>query len=292
MIRIILLSTFLTFLACNRDTTEIAHTPDPPARVTQPAGNGAAIERRPEQVVEEFGRRMKQVSTTAAPDIAATSIRTAYAGLVAPNVLESWARTPADAPGRQVSSPWPERIEIASTSHSGDEAIVDGTVVEMTSTGEAGRTPVRIRLQRSSGTWLITGYETAPRAQTEPDNDDAQAAVAVLREYYRAISAREYRRAFALWGSSGPPGQDLQRFTAGFAETESVTVEPGPASRVEGAAGSRYVEVPVSITATNSDGSQTRYEGTYTLRRSVVDGAPEPDRVWHLYRASIRTVAG
>jgi len=260
----------------------------------------------PEQVVLELGARMKNVPTTASPDVVEKAIREQYAGLVDPKLLDAWTNSPADAPGRPVSSPWPDRIEVTSSSGSAEEATVDGAIVEVTSTGEARRVPIRVRLRESDGAWLITEFRGAghwpavtpaasrrvgagaPPAERQaggPPHDDAQSAVAVIREYYDAISARDYAHAFALWGGSGPPGQTFEDFSAGFADTASVRVETGTPSRVDAAAGSRYVEVPVTIVAVGEAGATTRFEGTYVLRRSVIEGG---EKSWHLYRASIR----
>ena len=63
------------------------------------------------------------------------------------------------------------------------------------------------------------------------------------------------------------------------------TRSPG---RIEGAAGSRYVTVPVTIQASHQDGSNHRYAGTYTLRRAVVDGASEEQRAWRIESADLR----
>jgi hypothetical protein len=177
-------------------------------------------------------------------------------------------------------------------------------VVEATSTGEGRRVPIEVRLQRSDGSWLITTYEVtgkpaediAGRTGSDQDNpehvsaDDAQAAVAIVHEYYRAISSRDFERAYRYWGVSGPPGQSLQSFAAGFTDTASVQAKTGAPSRIEPAAGSRYIEVPTTIVATTKAGTARRFEGTYTLRRTVIDGAPAAERRWHIYRASIRQV--
>lgn len=133
----------------------------------------------------------------------------------------------------------------------------------------------------------------APASSTEalpaPEaDDDTTAAVAVVRDYYRAISSRDYAAAYAMWGESGPPNQTPETFAAGFAHTRTVSVTPGQPSRIEGAAGSRYIDIPVTIAATTDDGGTQRFEGTYTLRRAVVDGASEAQRRWHLYKATIR----
>ena len=124
-----------------------------------------------------------------------------------------------------------------------------------------------------------------------PGEPSAADAVAVLRDYYAAIGARDYARAHALWSDGGrASGQTLEQFANGFANTASVVAEPGEPGRVEPAAGSRYIEVPVSITATRDDGSVRRYLGNYTLRRAVVDGASAEQRAWRIATADIREV--
>jgi hypothetical protein len=56
---------------------------------------------------------------------------------------------------------------------------------------------------------------------------------------------------------------------------------------VEGAAGSRYVEIPVEITATLTDGTVQHFTGTFTLRRSVVPGATADQLAWSIYSAEV-----
>lgn len=116
---------------------------------------------------------------------------------------------------------------------------------------------------------------------------DADSAVATLRAYYAAIDARDFARAFAAWGSSGPPGDpSLSKFAAGYAGTDSVRLSAGAPGRIEGAAGSRYVDIPVTVHAFEH-GTAVLYTGTYTLRRTVVTGAAPSDARWHLYRADL-----
>ena len=293
----ILIVSVCSVLACRpddhvaRDSTTTSRVPT--ERVSSSRVADAHL--TPEQVVQEFGKRMKQVSTSAPPEVARDAVRQNYRGLVDPRLLEIWASDPARAPGRPVSSPWPDRIDIESRSRSSnDDVTIIGSVVEISSGAEARRIPVHLRLQRSSGGWLITEYAAAvglvSGADSEPIVNEAQKAAAVVDAYYRAIASHDYEGAFAYWGSSGPPGQSLEAFAGGFEDTAAVKVETGTPSRVEPAAGSRYIEVPVTVSATTKSGDTQRFEGTYTLRRSVVDGAPPQDRVWHLYRASIRQV--
>lgn len=128
-----------------------------------------------------------------------------------------------------------------------------------------------------------------PEAGVEPTVQDA---VAVIRDYYAAINRRDYAAAHALWSDGGrASGQSVQQFADGFADTTGVSVEILAPGQVDAAAGSRYIEVPVAITATHSDGRQQRFVGAYTLRRAVVDGATADQRAWRIGTADLREVA-
>lgn len=119
----------------------------------------------------------------------------------------------------------------------------------------------------------------------------AQEAIDVIRDYYAAINGRNYARAFALWSDGGrATGQSPQQFADGFARTNAVSVEVMAPGRIDAAAGSRYVEVPVALTSTRDDSSQRKYVGMYTLRRAVVDGATPEQRAWRIASADLREV--
>jgi hypothetical protein len=111
----------------------------------------------------------------------------------------------------------------------------------------------------------------------------------VLRRYYDAIQARKYDSAYAMWSSDGQAsGQTPAAFAAGFAETDRVRATVSDSIRMEGAAGSQYATVPVVIDATLKDGKTQRFEGDYTLRRAMVDGATPEQRRWHIFAAHLR----
>lgn len=131
----------------------------------------------------------------------------------------------------------------------------------------------------------------APIVSARSSGDDGGAAAAVVRAYYDAIQSRDYRRAYGLWEDAGrASGQSFDAFRRGFAETASVELTVGAPGRVEGAAGSRYVDVPVAVTAVQRDGTVRRFRGRYTLRRAVVPGATDAERHWHLYAARVARV--
>jgi hypothetical protein len=129
---------------------------------------------------------------------------------------------------------------------------------------------------------------TSPDVANEPTPQDA---VAVIRDYYAAINARDFSRAHALWSDGGnASGQTPQQFADGFADTASVSATIDVPGQIGAAAGSRYIEVPVAVTAEQRDGSTRRFVGAYTLRRAVVDGATDEQRAWRITSADIREV--
>lgn len=139
--------------------------------------------------------------------------------------------------------------------------------------------------QASADSAMASMPDTIPH----PAIADTADATRVIRSYYDAINRRDFRSAYLLWGDSGrASGKTLQQFEAGFADTDSSDVRVGPPGRVEGAAGSRYVEVPVTIRAWRKHGPAQLYSGHYVLRRTVADGATEAQRRWQLYSAEIR----
>lgn len=131
----------------------------------------------------------------------------------------------------------------------------------------------------------------APVETPQADEPTPQDAIAVVRDYYAAINGRNFDRAYALWSDAGrASGQSLQQFSDGFDNTSGVSVEIMAPSRVDAAAGSRFIEVPVAFTATEQDGRERRFVGAYTLRRAVVDGATADQRAWRIASADLREV--
>lgn len=118
--------------------------------------------------------------------------------------------------------------------------------------------------------------------------DTSRGPEEVVRSYYAAINERDYQRAYDAWGNDGPPGHPtLRNFASGFTDTDSVKVVLGTPGRIEGAAGSRYVTIPVRVRAFERVAGPHDYVGSYTVRRSVVPGADPVNQRWHLYAASL-----
>lgn len=154
----------------NPPATNVALTPaqteqsgeNPDLASTQTIASIAAEEREVRDVVEGFGKKLQYVSLLA-PD-AAQEIQLQYSGFVSPTLLETWMKHVTEAPGRMVSSPWPDRIEIASlVQEDANNYEVAGDVIEVTGAdvlngGATARMPVRLVVQKEQGHWLIAEY--------------------------------------------------------------------------------------------------------------------------------------
>jgi hypothetical protein len=105
------------------------------------------------------------VSLLAPPDALRGQIEAEYAPFVTPELLAAWLADPAGAPGRQVSSPWPERIEVREVVPQEGGYRVTGEVVYVTGVeqaagGAARREPVAMTVvPGTGGGWRIASYE-------------------------------------------------------------------------------------------------------------------------------------
>ena len=132
-------------------------------------------------------------------------------------------------------------------------------------------------------------------ADTGADSSDSTMGVAgaraVLTRYFAEINAREFHEAYHFWSNDGAAsGLTLEEFARGYDRTRSTTFTTGTPGRIEGAAGSRYVELPITIEAITVDGVHQRFAGRVVLRRVVVPGAANEERKWHIYSAAIHEV--
>lgn len=114
-------------------------------------------------IVEDFGKTLQTVSLQS-PN-AAEEIKEKYSLFVTPELLKKWVNNISTAPGRIVSSPWPDRIDITSIKkRSSTEFSITGDIVEVTSMelvngGAANRIPVHITVEKVQGNWMIAEYE-------------------------------------------------------------------------------------------------------------------------------------
>lgn len=131
-----------------------------------------------ENMVKGFGEKLKMVSLLAPEDMVKDSIKEYYGEFVSPTLLEKWLNDPAKAPGRTISSPWPERIDIISAEKLSDTEyevkgyIIEVTSVEMAEGGIAASRPAKFLVRNIDGKWLIDDIKLGDYIDLVYDNKD------------------------------------------------------------------------------------------------------------------------
>lgn len=120
-------------------------------------------------LVKEFGTHLKEVPLLADPATLSASMDTAYSPYVAPELLALWKADASVAPGRLTSSPWPERIEVASATKQEDGSYqVEANVIEVANgsngTEEVSRYPASVKVEERAGKLLITSFQKSEYA--------------------------------------------------------------------------------------------------------------------------------
>ncbi|HWA19139.1 MAG TPA: hypothetical protein VG757_09085 [Devosia sp.] len=138
--------------------------------------------------------------------------------------------------------------------------------------------------------------------EAAPYLDDRSTPEAVISSFYNAISRNEYARAWSYYqDGEGVPAFDA--FVEGYADTASVSVSFGQSAQ-EGAAGSTYWTLPVSLDATGTNARIPTSPGATrsgspiprfrrsrrfvrcTLSRDISGGPPGPDPALRPRRAT------
>jgi len=116
-------------------------------------------------IVEMFGQKLRNVALMGPTELVNRSLDENYGSLVSPALLARWKDEPYNAPGRLVSSPWPDRIEISSLARMPDRSYqVQGQIIEITgqdqiSGGYAAKRSIALVLRQFGGKWLIDDVE-------------------------------------------------------------------------------------------------------------------------------------
>lgn len=118
--------------------------------------------------------------------------------------------------------------------------------------------------------------------------DNPASPVDLLASYYNAINLQDYERAYNYWQE---PPSDYDSFAGGYSDTASVQLIVQPPTRIEGAAGSLYAEVPAFLVAQHHDGSVHSFGGCIVTRRSNLQ-PPDTDEAggWYIYQARLTEV--
>ncbi len=133
--------------------------------------------------VQGFGGQLKMVSLLAPEDIMEDSMEEHYGDYVSDELIKKWVKDPENAPGRMLSSPWPERIDVLSVEKTDEnQYVVKGTIIEVTSVelkerGSAARRPITLNVDKIVDKWVITGadigaYEEIQKNSVVYKNDE------------------------------------------------------------------------------------------------------------------------
>lgn len=135
--------------------------------------------------------------------------------------------------------------------------------------------------------------DTIPVSEALQPDTSAQGAAQVVQRYYALIEAGRHAQAYALW-APGRAGMTRRQFVRSFDRYAEYHVNIGAPDDVEGAAGSRYVTVPVQPYGRLRDGNRPfDMRGTITLRRVAdVPGSTSEQRRWHIERSDVRPLPG
>lgn len=111
----------------------------------------------------------------------------------------------------------------------------------------------------------------------------------VLEAWRRALETHDWSAARAIWGDHGAmSGMSEAQFARAWGKYAIIDITPGQGD-VEGAAGSLYDEVPVSITGLTTGNKPYSLSGTVTLRRvNDVDGATPEQLRSHIERSTLQ----
>ena len=144
-------------------------------------------------------------------------------------------------------------------------------------------------LQTSGSSWAISKAGVAEVAAGQQPPPAVADPTALLRSYFDAINQRQFAQAYSYWDNLGQASkQTFAQFEQGYAMTSQVTVDLGT-PKGSGGAGNLYADVPVTIVATQNDGSTMTYKGTYTAHRANVP--PFNQFGWRIESAKVAATA-
>jgi hypothetical protein len=120
--------------------------------------------------------------------------------------------------------------------------------------------------------------DRTPISEGAIDPKSGQGAGQILQSYFALLESGRFAEADKLW-SEGVEPLNL----TGYREIHGNIGAPG---KVEGGAGSLYVEVPVQLYGRRKDGKEFSSRGIMILRRvNDVPGSTEEQRRWHIMNA-------
>ena len=126
--------------------------------------------------------------------------------------------------------------------------------------------------------------DRSPVTEAPFTEDSAQGAANVVQTFFALVEAGRHEQAWQLWSASGKAsGMSASDFAASFERYQEYHARVGAPGRIEGAAGSLYVEVPVQVYGRLKGGKQFNAAGKVQLRRTnEVPGAGAEQQQWRI----------
>jgi hypothetical protein len=113
----------------------------------------------------------------------------------------------------------------------------------------------------------------------------------VVQRYASLLEQRRFADAYALWGPNSMQMTEKQ-FEARFDAYKTIDAAVGEVGRTEGAAGSLYSTVQLTLSGNKKDGTPYVMTGPVTLRRvNDVPGSTAEQRTWHIEKVELTSNA-
>jgi hypothetical protein len=123
--------------------------------------------------------------------------------------------------------------------------------------------------------------EAPPKPRRSIDPKSNEAAEELVRGFVRLINEGHLDQAYMLLGPNAPHRSDFDQSFAGYSHLHA---SMGAAGDQDGAAGSIYVTVPLTISG-DREGKHVERSTDAVLRRvNDVPGSTEAERRWHIER--------
>jgi hypothetical protein len=108
----------------------------------------------------------------------------------------------------------------------------------------------------------------------------------VVQQYGDLLHTRRFHDAYALWGPNPPLSE--KQFEKQFDAYKTIDAAVGKIGPTEGAAGSIYSTVQLTLSGNKKDGTAYAMTGPVTLRRvNDVPGSTAEQRRWHIVKVEL-----
>jgi len=140
-----------------------------------------------------------------------------------------------------------------------------------------------------SDTVNVVVQPAPPAAAIPVEGTSAAAAAKIAERFAGLLEQRRFAEALRLWGDNG---QSKDEFAAAINKYATINATVGKPGDTEGAAGSIYVDVPLTLSGKLKSGGRYRVSGSVSLRRvNDVPGSTAEQRRWHIYATDLKPAA-